>query len=74
MRRQRRVSYTFRKVARQKCQCPFIEYCDWDRDGAMKIPDDDKFGASIEHQYVSTVSRFSINIFRAYLIDLVDVG
>lgn len=58
MRRQLRVSYTFRKVAREKCQCPFIEYCDWDRDGAMKVPDSEELGAAIEEQYVSSVRAF----------------
>ncbi|VDK83864.1 unnamed protein product [Litomosoides sigmodontis] len=55
MRRQLRVSFTFRKVIQEKCQCEFIEYCDWDRNGAMKIPDNDEYGVSIEKQYVSTV-------------------
>ncbi|KAM3724300.1 Alkylated DNA repair protein alkB [Dirofilaria immitis] len=53
--RQLRVSFTFRKVIREKCQCAFIEYCDWDRNGAMKIPDSDEYGAAIEKQYVSAV-------------------
>uniref|UniRef100_A0A915Q5E1 tRNA (carboxymethyluridine(34)-5-O)-methyltransferase n=1 Tax=Setaria digitata TaxID=48799 RepID=A0A915Q5E1_9BILA len=55
MHRQLRVSFTFRKVIREKCQCAFIEYCDWDRNGAMKVPDSDEFGLTIEEQYVSAV-------------------
>lgn len=55
MRRQLRVSFTFRKVIHEKCQCAFIEYCDWDRNGAMKVPDSDEYGAAIEKQYVSAV-------------------
>lgn len=55
MARQLRVSFTFRNVIREKCQCAFIEYCDWDRNGAMKVPDSDEFGAAIENQYVSAV-------------------
>ncbi|VDO40736.1 unnamed protein product [Onchocerca flexuosa] len=53
--RQLRVSFTFRKVIREKCQCAFIEYCDWDRNGIMKVPDSDEYGAAIEKQYVSAV-------------------
>ncbi|VDN03561.1 unnamed protein product [Thelazia callipaeda] len=55
MRRQCRVSFTFRKVLRGKCQCSFTEYCDWDRDGLMKVPDNDERGREIEKQYVSLV-------------------
>lgn len=63
MRRQLRVSYTFRKVLRQKCQCPFIEYCDWDRDGFMKIPESEESGIAIEKQYVSAVYECIANHF-----------
>ncbi|VDM44163.1 unnamed protein product [Toxocara canis] len=55
IRRQLRVSFTFRKVASQKCQCSFIEYCDWDRNGTMKIPEDDEHGKRIEDDYVTSV-------------------
>uniref|UniRef100_A0A0N5CB44 Fe2OG dioxygenase domain-containing protein n=1 Tax=Strongyloides papillosus TaxID=174720 RepID=A0A0N5CB44_STREA len=31
MKRKRRISITFRKIKESKCQCKFIEFCDWDR-------------------------------------------
>uniref|UniRef100_A0A0M3ILZ5 Methyltransf_11 domain-containing protein n=1 Tax=Ascaris lumbricoides TaxID=6252 RepID=A0A0M3ILZ5_ASCLU len=55
IRRQLRVSFTFRKTSSQKCRCPFIEYCDWDRNGVMKIPQNDEHGKRIEDNYVATV-------------------
>ncbi|VDK38346.1 unnamed protein product [Anisakis simplex] len=55
IRRTLRVSFTFRKVSTTKCNCEFIEYCDWDRNGAMKIPDDDEHGKRIESDYVTAV-------------------
>ncbi|CEF63667.1 Alkylated DNA repair protein alkB homolog 8 [Strongyloides ratti] len=31
MRRKKRISITFRKIKNNRCQCKFIEFCDWDR-------------------------------------------
>lgn len=32
-----------------------MEYCDWDRDGSMKIPETTEQGITIEKNYVRTV-------------------
>uniref|UniRef100_A0A0N5AW43 tRNA (carboxymethyluridine(34)-5-O)-methyltransferase n=1 Tax=Syphacia muris TaxID=451379 RepID=A0A0N5AW43_9BILA len=55
IKRSLRISFTFRKVATEKCRCKFIEYCDWDRDGFMKVPEDDSHGRDIEKRYVASV-------------------
>uniref|UniRef100_A0A0K0E7Y1 Fe2OG dioxygenase domain-containing protein n=1 Tax=Strongyloides stercoralis TaxID=6248 RepID=A0A0K0E7Y1_STRER len=31
MKRKKRISITFRKIKKSKCQCKFIEFCDWER-------------------------------------------
>uniref|UniRef100_A0AC35U0V7 S-adenosyl-L-methionine-dependent tRNA methyltransferase ABH8 n=1 Tax=Rhabditophanes sp. KR3021 TaxID=114890 RepID=A0AC35U0V7_9BILA len=55
VKRQKRISITFRKVQSTKCECKFIEYCDWDRNGEMAIPADDKKGKHLESTYVQEV-------------------
>lgn len=69
MKRQLRISFTFRNVKREKCQCEFIEYCDWDRNGAMKIPDNDEYGAAIEKRYVSAVRNINYCFCVLYKIE-----
>ncbi|KAI1729842.1 2OG-Fe(II) oxygenase superfamily domain-containing protein [Ditylenchus destructor] len=54
MARKKRISFTFRKVRTQPCDCPFVEFCDWDR-GRMGIPNDNISGKQLEQEYVSQV-------------------
>uniref|UniRef100_A0A0N4ZKF0 S-adenosyl-L-methionine-dependent tRNA methyltransferase ABH8 n=1 Tax=Parastrongyloides trichosuri TaxID=131310 RepID=A0A0N4ZKF0_PARTI len=55
MKRNKRISITFRKVQNTRCQCKFIEYCDWDRNGEMAIPKENKNGKILESSYVQEV-------------------
>ncbi|KAK6056987.1 hypothetical protein COOONC_05500 [Cooperia oncophora] len=55
MRRQLRVSITLRKTRHERCQCPFKEFCDWDRGGEMAVPSDDTSAERIERLYVNGV-------------------
>ncbi|KAI1717263.1 2OG-Fe(II) oxygenase superfamily domain-containing protein [Ditylenchus destructor] len=54
MSRKKRISFTFRKVRTRPCDCPFVEFCDWDR-GRMGIPDNNISGQQLEQEYVSQV-------------------
>lgn len=77
--REQRISFTFRKRRNQPCkvrssldytifnsiiQCKFMEFCDWDRNGKMAIPNDDKNGRLLEKEYVKNVSF--LYIFQIY--------
>ncbi|KHJ97328.1 methyltransferase domain protein [Oesophagostomum dentatum] len=53
--RRLRISVTFRKTRHEPCQCPYKEFCDWDREGEMAVPSDDKSALRLENQYVSEV-------------------
>ncbi|CAJ0598437.1 unnamed protein product [Cylicocyclus nassatus] len=53
--RQLRVSVTLRKIRKEPCQCPFKEFCDWDREGEMSVPSDNNSALRIEGQYVNDV-------------------
>lgn len=53
--RQKRISITFRQIRQKPCECPFVEFCDWDRNGQMALPSDDLSGRHLEDQYVSKV-------------------
>lgn len=53
--RQKRISITFRQIRRKPCECPFLEFCDWDRDGKMGLPKDDLKGKNLESEYVYKV-------------------
>ncbi|EPB73320.1 hypothetical protein ANCCEY_07566 [Ancylostoma ceylanicum] len=55
MPRRLRVSITLRKIRHEPCQCQYKEFCDWDREGEMAVPSDDKSALRIENQYVSGV-------------------
>ncbi|KIH66033.1 methyltransferase domain protein [Ancylostoma duodenale] len=55
MPRRLRVSITLRKIRHEPCQCQYKEFCDWDREGEMAVPSDDKSALRIESQYVSGV-------------------
>uniref|UniRef100_A0A915CZR0 tRNA (carboxymethyluridine(34)-5-O)-methyltransferase n=1 Tax=Ditylenchus dipsaci TaxID=166011 RepID=A0A915CZR0_9BILA len=55
MARQRRISFTFRKVRRRACECPFLEFCDWDRSGKMALPANNSDGKNLETEYVTKV-------------------
>lgn len=53
--RKKRISITFRTVSDKPCQCPFVEFCDWDRNGQMSVPSSDEQGVQLEHEYVEKV-------------------
>ncbi|KAK0422550.1 hypothetical protein QR680_007635 [Steinernema hermaphroditum] len=53
--RQRRISITFRRIRKEPCQCPYIEYCDWDRNGQTALPKTDKQAKQIEDRYVAEI-------------------
>ncbi|KAK6742378.1 hypothetical protein RB195_009941 [Necator americanus] len=53
--RRLRVSLTLRKTRQQPCQCKYKEFCDWDREGEMAVPSNDKSALLIESQYVNGV-------------------
>ncbi|CAD5228757.1 unnamed protein product [Bursaphelenchus xylophilus] len=53
--RQKRISITFRTVRKVPCECPFPEYCDWDRNGEMARPQGDDEAARLESKYVNEV-------------------
>ncbi|KAL3075481.1 hypothetical protein niasHS_011988 [Heterodera schachtii] len=55
LKRQRRISITFRTVRRLPCQCPYVEFCDWDRAGRLRIPSGECDGRQLEQQYVAKV-------------------
>ncbi|VDL69706.1 unnamed protein product [Nippostrongylus brasiliensis] len=55
MRRELRVSLTLRKIRHEPCQCPFKEFCDWDRGGEMAVPSDESAAQRIEKLYVNGV-------------------
>ncbi|CAJ0939922.1 unnamed protein product, partial [Mesorhabditis belari] len=53
--RRKRVSITMRKIRHKPCECAWKEFCDWDRDGEMSIPQNDSSARFIEQNYVSNV-------------------
>ncbi|VDM83067.1 unnamed protein product [Strongylus vulgaris] len=53
--RRLRVSVTLRKIRHAPCQCQYKEFCDWDREGEMSVPSDNKSALRIENQYVNDV-------------------
>uniref|UniRef100_A0A914I4N5 Alkylated DNA repair protein alkB homolog 8 n=1 Tax=Globodera rostochiensis TaxID=31243 RepID=A0A914I4N5_GLORO len=55
LKRERRISITFRTVRRVPCQCSYIEFCDWDRGGQLRIPSGEHEGRQLEQQYVAEV-------------------
>jgi alkylated DNA repair protein alkB family protein 8 len=58
MPRKRRMSITFRLTSSERCQCPFPEFCDWDRGGRMRVPDTEAGGERLEREYVGEVPHF----------------
>lgn len=55
IKRQKRISITFRQIRKIPCNCNFIEFCDWDRFGKMAIPKTNFDGQNLETEYVSKV-------------------
>lgn len=53
--RTQRVSITFRKTRTKPCECPFPEFCDWDRNGTMAFPKADQEAERLENKYVTKV-------------------
>uniref|UniRef100_A0AC34QH53 Alkylated DNA repair protein alkB homolog 8 n=1 Tax=Panagrolaimus sp. JU765 TaxID=591449 RepID=A0AC34QH53_9BILA len=53
--RKERYSITFRKIRQKPCECPYLEYCDWDRNGQIAIPRDEENAKVIEKLYVQGV-------------------
>ncbi|TKR67377.1 hypothetical protein L596_023538 [Steinernema carpocapsae] len=53
--RQRRISITFRRIRKEPCQCPYVEYCDWNRNGQTAIPKTSDEAKRVEDRYVAEV-------------------
>lgn len=53
--RRKRISITFRQIRHKPCECPFLEFCDWDRNGHMAVPETNSAGRNLEAEYVSKV-------------------
>ncbi|GMT20910.1 hypothetical protein PFISCL1PPCAC_12207, partial [Pristionchus fissidentatus] len=55
LRRQQRVSITFRKIRHEPCRCDYKEFCDWDRNGEMAVPSVSSAARALECNYVADV-------------------
>ncbi|CAI4230741.1 unnamed protein product [Auanema sp. JU1783] len=55
LKRELRISLTFRKIRHEPCQCDYKEFCDWDRKGEMGIPNSETAARKLEDNYVSEV-------------------
>uniref|UniRef100_A0AC35EVJ8 Alkylated DNA repair protein alkB homolog 8 n=1 Tax=Panagrolaimus sp. PS1159 TaxID=55785 RepID=A0AC35EVJ8_9BILA len=53
--REERYSITFRKIRTKPCECPFIEYCDWNRNGITAVPSNNESAKQVEKTYVQQV-------------------
>lgn len=42
------------------CDCPYLEFCDWDRGGEMSIPRDNLEGEKLENEYVLKVCYYRL--------------
>uniref|UniRef100_A0A914YMK0 tRNA (carboxymethyluridine(34)-5-O)-methyltransferase n=1 Tax=Panagrolaimus superbus TaxID=310955 RepID=A0A914YMK0_9BILA len=53
--REERYSITFRKIRTRPCECPYVEYCDWNRNGITAIPSNNEGAKQVEKTYVQQV-------------------